>query len=72
MGEPDGARVARLMAFVVAPDLRPDAILDALRARIDPVFLPRPLLFVDELPRNALGKLPREILLRLAGRVVGA
>ena len=25
----------------------------ALRERIDPVFLPRPLVFVDALPRNA-------------------
>jgi len=37
-----------------------------LRARIDAVFLPRPLFFVDTLPRNATGKLPRETLLRLA------
>ena len=32
--------------------------MQALRERIDPVFLPRPLLFVDALPRNAAGKLP--------------
>jgi acyl-coenzyme A synthetase/AMP-(fatty) acid ligase len=68
MGEPDGKRVARLMALVVAPGLTRQAILQALRARIDPAFLPRPLVFVDALPRNALGKLPREALLRLAGR----
>jgi acyl-coenzyme A synthetase/AMP-(fatty) acid ligase len=30
------------------------------------VFLPRPLYFVDALPRNATGKLPRETLLRFA------
>jgi acyl-coenzyme A synthetase/AMP-(fatty) acid ligase len=68
MAEPDGKRVARLMALVVAPALRKEAIMQALRARIDPAFLPRPLVFVDALPRNALGKLPREALLRLAGR----
>jgi acyl-coenzyme A synthetase/AMP-(fatty) acid ligase len=68
MGEPNGQLVARLMAVVVAPALTPDAILSALRQRIDPAFLPRPLVIVDELPRNALGKLPREVLLRLAGR----
>ena len=34
--------------------------------RIDPVFLPRPLLFVDSLPRNDTGKLPHEALLSLA------
>jgi acyl-coenzyme A synthetase/AMP-(fatty) acid ligase len=34
--------------------------MQALRERIDPVFLPRPLLFVDALPRNAAGKLPNQ------------
>jgi acyl-coenzyme A synthetase/AMP-(fatty) acid ligase len=68
MGEAGGERVARLMALAVAPGLRTEAILQALRLRIDPAFLPRPLVLIDELPRNALGKLPREALLRLAGR----
>jgi acyl-coenzyme A synthetase/AMP-(fatty) acid ligase len=57
--------VTRLMAFVVAPGLSAEAILAALRARIDAAFLPRPLVLVDALPRNSLGKLPREALLRL-------
>jgi acyl-coenzyme A synthetase/AMP-(fatty) acid ligase len=70
MEETDGQRVARLMALVVAPGLRAEAILQVLRERIDATFLPRPLVLVDELPRNALGKLPREALLRLAGRNV--
>jgi acyl-coenzyme A synthetase/AMP-(fatty) acid ligase len=68
MGEADGARVARPMALVVAPALPAEAILKALRQRIDAAFLPRPLVLVEALPRNALGKLPREDLLRLAGR----
>jgi acyl-coenzyme A synthetase/AMP-(fatty) acid ligase len=55
----DSARgVRRLIVLVVAPDLTPAALVQALRERIDPVFLPRPLLFVDALPRNAAGKLP--------------
>ncbi len=49
--------VRRLIALVVAPELTPAALLQALRERIDAVFLPRPLLFVDALPRNATGKL---------------
>lgn len=57
--------VARLTAFVVAPDLTAAAIEAGLRARIDPVFLPRPLVFVDSLPRLATGKLPLERLRRL-------
>jgi acyl-coenzyme A synthetase/AMP-(fatty) acid ligase len=60
------AGVARLAAFVVAPGLTPAALTAALRERMDPVFLPRPLVFVDALPRNATGKLPREALVRLA------
>lgn len=53
--------VGRLGALVVAPELTPDRLLQALRERIDPVFLPRPLCFVDALPRNAAGKLPRQL-----------
>ena len=54
-------RIGRLTALVVAPGLTPAALTQALRERIDPVFLPRPLLFVDALPRNATGKLPSQI-----------
>jgi acyl-coenzyme A synthetase/AMP-(fatty) acid ligase len=54
--------VTRLAACVVAPELDARSLLKALRERIDPVFLPRPLLFVDALPRNNTGKLPREAL----------
>ncbi|MBK8638735.1 MAG: acyl-CoA synthetase [Chromatiaceae bacterium] len=49
--------VRRLIALVVAPELTSTTLMQALRERIDPVFLPRPLLFVDTLPRNATGKL---------------
>ncbi len=54
--------VARLVACVVAPGMEASYLLAALRERIDPVFLPRPLLFVKALPRNHTGKLPREAL----------
>ncbi|MBW8370776.1 MAG: AMP-binding protein [Thiobacillus sp.] len=54
-------RIGRLTALVVAPGLSPAELTQALRERIDPVFLPRPLLFVDALPRNATGKLPSQI-----------
>lgn len=71
MPEPDGRQIARLMAVAVAPGVRSEAILRALRERIDAAFLPRPLVLVDALPRNALGKLPRETLLRLVTRSRG-
>ncbi len=57
--------VWRVTALVVAPDLEKKEILAALAERINPVFLPRPLYKVDSLPRNAMGKLPREELSRL-------
>lgn len=58
-------REQRLTAFVVAPGLSRAQILEALRERLDPVFLPRPLRLVASLPRNATGKLPRGQLLAL-------
>ena len=65
MPDSDARTVSRLMAFVVAPGLGVEAILSALRERIDPAFLPRPLIVVDALPRNSLGKLAREAVLQL-------
>jgi acyl-coenzyme A synthetase/AMP-(fatty) acid ligase len=59
--------VVRLCAAVVAPGLQSDKLSAELRLRIDPVFLPRPLLLVDRLPRNATGKLPRDALQALQG-----
>jgi acyl-coenzyme A synthetase/AMP-(fatty) acid ligase len=62
--------VARLCAFVVAPGKSRDALLAALRERIDSAFLPRPLVLVDRLPRNSLGKLPRDELRALYSETV--
>lgn len=64
--EETGAAVARLVAFVVAPGVDHETVMAALRERIDAAFLPRPLCFVDALPRNATGKLPRATLEALA------
>jgi acyl-coenzyme A synthetase/AMP-(fatty) acid ligase len=60
--------VARLGAVVVAPTLSVAALTEHLRQRIDPVFLPRPLIIVERLPRNATGKLPQQELQYLANR----
>lgn len=62
--ETDG--ITRLMAFVVAPGLTGAQVLEQLRARIDPAFLPRPVIVVERLPRQLTGKLPREALQALA------
>src|SRR5690606_35118210 len=56
------ASVKRLVAFVVAPGLSGAQLMAALRERVDPIFLPRPLVRLDALPRNATGKLTREAL----------
>ena len=63
--------VTRLMAFVVAPGKTSEEIQRALRAHLAPVFLPRPLVCVPSLPRNATGKLPREAMQELVRRWVG-
>ena len=65
VGDGEAARPA---ALVVAPDVPEAVILQALAAQIDPVFLPRPLRRVAQLPRNELGKLPRALLLELLER----
>ncbi len=63
---PDGA--GRPAAFAVAPSASRAAILEALRRDLDPVFLPRPLILVDALPRAANGKITRDGLEALLGR----
>lgn len=69
---PSTAGVARVAAAVVAPGLDAARLIEALRQRIDAVFLPRPLLFVARLPRNSTGKLPREALQALAAASASA
>lgn len=61
--------VSRLIAFVVAPGLSKQKVLQALRQQIDPVFLPRPVHIVDALPRTQSGKLPRARLAVLAAQL---
>lgn len=60
--------LSRLMALVVAPGKTQEDIQHALRRRLNPVFLPRPLLLLPRLPRNETGKLPREALRQLMER----
>jgi acyl-coenzyme A synthetase/AMP-(fatty) acid ligase len=60
--------IERLFAFVVAPGMDRRQLRAALRAHIDPVFLPRPLVLLDALPRNAAGKLTAAALDELVAR----
>ena len=60
--------ITRLAVFVVAPGLRREQLMSALRERLDAIFLPRPVIFVEKLPRDATGKLLREDLRMLYER----
>ena len=58
----------RLAALYVSATLSPQEVLNALRARLDPVFLPRPIFRVAQLPRNTNGKLPAAAVAGLYAR----
>ncbi len=62
----DAAGVARLVAFVVAPGVPTERLRAALRQRVDAAFLPRRIVAVDALPREATGKLTAARLAQLA------
>jgi len=64
----NGTEVQRLTALVVATGTTQDEIRQQLRQRIDPAFVPRQIILVPELPRNATGKLPMERLRAMAAR----
>lgn len=55
----------RLVAFVVAPTLSSDILLEALRTELDPAFVPRAVHKFDRLPRNETGKLSRQALMEV-------
>lgn len=57
---------ARLAAAVVAPRLDAEAVVAALRAKVEPAFLPRPVVMVPALPRDAVGKVSRAAIAALA------
>jgi acyl-coenzyme A synthetase/AMP-(fatty) acid ligase len=64
--------VTRVAAAAVAPGQTAATLLAALRSELDPVFLPRPLLLVDALPRSDASKLPvARLRALLAGRPAG-
>jgi acyl-CoA synthetase (AMP-forming)/AMP-acid ligase II len=55
----------RLAAFFVSDSLTSAQVLAALRERVDPAFMPRPIHRVARLPRNANGKLTQAALAEL-------
>jgi acyl-coenzyme A synthetase/AMP-(fatty) acid ligase len=65
---PGEGETVRPAALVVAPGRTAAELRQELSALIDGVFVPRPIRIVDALPRNELGKLPRERLLEMLGK----
>jgi acyl-coenzyme A synthetase/AMP-(fatty) acid ligase len=66
--QPDGAAAGvanRVAAVVVSPGVSAKEIAAQLSASLDAVFLPRPLVLVDQIPRDAVGKVARAKLLEL-------
>jgi acyl-coenzyme A synthetase/AMP-(fatty) acid ligase len=55
--------VRRLAALIVAPERSVAAIVAELRRSVDPAFVPRRVIKLEALPRNAVGKLPRQAVL---------
>ncbi|MDZ4262577.1 MAG: AMP-binding protein [Pseudomonadota bacterium] len=63
MPEAGQQAITRPVALVVGQDITKQQLSARFAEHLDPVFMPRPLLFVDALPREDNGKLPRAKLL---------
>ncbi|MCZ2291998.1 MAG: AMP-binding protein [Burkholderiales bacterium] len=64
--------VARTVAFVVAPGMSAREVIAGLRERLEPAFIPRRVVLLPELPREATGKITSATLRRLAAQHLGA
>ena len=67
--QPDGAAAGvanRVAAVVVSRGVTAREIAAQLAASLDAVFVPRPMLMVDRIPRDAVGKVARAQLLELS------
>lgn len=63
----EGGDLARPIGIVVSQRNKREILAD-LSQRVDPVFLPRPLIFVEKIPRNETGKPQRQELLCIIER----
>jgi acyl-coenzyme A synthetase/AMP-(fatty) acid ligase len=55
----------RLAALVISSDIGEHEIVASLSKRIDPVFLPRPLIKVSTIPYDSIGKISRNKLIEI-------
>jgi acyl-coenzyme A synthetase/AMP-(fatty) acid ligase len=60
--------VVRTVAFVVAPGLSAREVIAGLRERLDAAFLPRRVVLLPQLPREATGKITTATLRELTAR----
>lgn len=71
MPEEHADGVTRAVAFVVAPTLASRQVIEALREHLEPAFVPRRVVHVASLPREATGKLTARALARFAQDALG-
>ncbi|MEO6362245.1 MAG: AMP-binding protein [Caldimonas sp.] len=71
-GDAESGGIARLVAFVVAPGVSAGRIAAALRQRVDAAFVPRRIVHLEALPREATGKITVAALAALAERSAAA
>jgi len=64
--------VVRPVAFVVAPALSAARVIAGLRGLLEPAFVPRKIVHVDALPREATGKLTAQSLRAFAQQHLAA
>jgi len=67
-----GEKVSRPVALVVADNISKESLTAHFAKYLDPVFIPRPLLFVASLPREENGKLVRSNLLSFFRQIKAA
>ena len=66
MPEEHADGITRTLAFVVAPTLSARQVIEALREHLEAAFVPRRVIHVPSLPREATGKLTAQALARFA------
>jgi acyl-coenzyme A synthetase/AMP-(fatty) acid ligase len=65
IGVPDeeyGQRFAAYLAVRPGADLHPESVREYVHAHLPRFAVPRDVIFVDQLPRNATGKVARRLL----------
>ncbi len=70
IGLPDadfGEIVVAVVVLVAGVSLSPDRIRNSIRDRVANFKVPKKILFVDDLPRNALGKVQKDLLRKRYG-----